>query len=124
MASRWRRAQQFFSKASAEVDPFVRWRRESADAGLDGFGSFPFNRTLEPIDTTELKGALDGVQVLTRFCASEQPYWHAFVEHYRRQSVNGIHVCVQTDDDRDWLRADAAEPVSYTHLTLPTILLV
>ena len=30
-----------------------------------------------------LKGALDGVQLLTRFCASEQPYWHAFVEHYR-----------------------------------------
>ena len=109
MASRWRRAQQFFSKAPAEVDPFLRWRRESADAGLDGFGSFPFNRSLETIEKTESKGALEGVQLLTRFCASEQPYWHAFVEHYRRLEVSGIHVCVQTDDDRDWLRADAAE---------------
>ena len=110
MASRWRRARQFFSKASEEeVDPFIRWRRESADAGLDGFGSFPFNRTLETIQKSEAKGALVGVQLLTRFCASEQPYWHAFVEHYRRQSVNGIHVCVQTDDDRDWLLADAEE---------------
>ena len=109
MASRWHRAQQFFSKAPAEVDPFVRWRRESADAGLDGFGSFPFNRTLETIQKSEARGALDGVQLLTRFCASEQPYWHAFVEHYRRMNVSGIHVCVQTDEDRDWLLADAAE---------------
>ena len=98
-----------FSKAPAEVDPFVRWRRESADAGLDGFGSFPFNRTLETIDTPELNGALDGVQLLTRFCASEQPYWHAFVEHYLRLRVSGMHVCVQSEEDRDWLLADAAE---------------
>lgn len=109
MASRWRRAKQFFSKAPEEVDPFLLWRRESADAGLDGFGSFPFNRTLETIQKSEAKGALEGVQLLTRFCASEQPYWHAFVEHYRRMNVSGIHVCVQTDVDRDWLLADAAE---------------
>ena len=109
MVSRWRRAQQFFFKAPEEVDPFLRWRRESADAGLDGFGSFPFNRTLETIETTEGKGALDGVQLLTRFCSSEQPYWNAFVDHYLRLRVSGIHVCVQSEEDRDWLLADAAE---------------
>ena len=50
---------------------------------LDGFGSFTFNSTMEAIQKTDVKGALEGVQLLTRFCASEQPSWHAFVEHYR-----------------------------------------
>ena len=109
MASRWRRAQQFFSRTSGRGEPSVRWVSDSADAGLDGFGSYPLTRSLETIQTTEAKGALEGVQLLTRFCASEQPYWHAFVDHYLRLRVSGIHVCVQSEEDRDWLLADAAE---------------
>ena len=109
MASRWRRAQQFFSRTSGRGEPSARLVCDSADAGLDGFGSYPLTRSWGTIQKTEVKGALEGVKLLTWFCSSEQPYWHAFVAHYRRLSVSRIHVCVQTDEDRDWLLADAAE---------------
>ncbi len=47
------------------------------------------------------KGCLDGVQILTRYCFRERPYWSAFVDHHVRSGVKFIHACVQTEDDRE-----------------------
>jgi len=47
------------------------------------------------------KGCLDGVQILTRYCSRERPYWSAFVDHYVRSGVKFIHACVQSEDDRE-----------------------
>ncbi len=44
---------------------------------------------------------LDQVQILTRFCAIEEPYWKGFVRHYQRLGVRRLHVCVQTDADAE-----------------------
>ena len=109
MTSRLQRVQQYFSHPFGKSETSVHLVRGSDVACIDGFGSYPLTRSMERSHKTDVKGVLKGVQLLTRFCASEQPYWHAFVEHYRRLSVSGIHVCVQTDEDRDWLLADAAE---------------
>ena len=43
--------------------------------------------------------SLVDVQVLTRFCAIEQPYWAAFLRHYQLCGVRHVHVCVQTEQD-------------------------
>ena len=47
---------------------------------------------------------LDGVQVVTRYCAQERPYWHGFLLHYCKLGVCIFHVCVQSKDDEDELR--------------------
>lgn len=47
-----------------------------------------------------VKKCLDGVQILTRYCSPERPYWGAFVDHYVRSGVKFIHACVQSQDER------------------------
>ena len=47
---------------------------------------------------------LDGVQVVTRYCAQERPYWHGFLLHYCKLGVRLFHVCVQSDLDERELR--------------------
>ena len=42
---------------------------------------------------------LGDVQVLTRYCAIEHPYWPPFLMHYASLGVEVVHVCVQNDLD-------------------------
>ena len=42
---------------------------------------------------------LRDVQVLTRYCAIESPYWSAFLAHYASLGVEIVHVCVQNEAD-------------------------
>lgn len=42
---------------------------------------------------------LRDVQVLTRYCAIERPYWRAFLDHYALLGVEVVHVCVQDELD-------------------------
>ncbi len=49
---------------------------------------------------TRLVGApLHGVQLLTRYCRIERPYWFSFLEHYRKLGVCKIHACVQSESE-------------------------
>lgn len=43
--------------------------------------------------------SLAEVQLLTRFCAVEQPYWSSFLAHYHQLGVRCVHVCVQNATD-------------------------
>ena len=69
----------------------------------DGFGSFPSNYSLCALKSDCTASLLDDVQVLTRFCVAEKPYWHAFVAHYQRLGAKRIHACVQNASEEQWL---------------------
>lgn len=74
---------------------------------IDGFGSYPLTHSLLPAGGARGAAPLEGVQLITRFCEAEQPYWAAFVQHYRGLGVVRIHACVQTEADRLWLLESA-----------------
>ena len=74
---------------------------------VDGFGSFPLTHSNRPVGADAGAAPLQGVQLVTRFCEGEQPYWRAFVQHYRDLGVERIHACVQSDADRAWLEQSA-----------------
>ena len=40
----------------------------------------------------EAEPVLKDVQIITRYCATEAPYWHSFVGHYHRLGVSVLHV--------------------------------
>lgn len=42
---------------------------------------------------------LEGVQLLTRYCAMERPYWQGFLQHYRDLGVRCIQVGVQQREE-------------------------
>ena len=74
-----------------------------ADAG-NGFGAKKLLRS--SIQYESDAGAsladtavLDGVQVLTRYCAIESPYWFGFLSHYSDLGVKYVNVCVQSEED-------------------------
>jgi len=81
----------------------IRSKYIDADPG-NGFGAKYLTRSLVPPDPDgregPVKACLDGVQILTRYCSRERPYWDAFVDHYVRSGVKFIHACVQGQDDR------------------------
>ena len=53
---------------------------------------------------------MDGVQLLTRYCAIEAPYWRIFVSHYYRLGVRCLQVCVQEErDEQEVLSLDYPE---------------
>jgi len=84
--------------AETAVNPWV-----GVDGG-NGFGAKKLLRLpVEPCATNSpFTGGklLCGVQVLTRYCAIERPYWCAFLSHYVSLGVEVMHVCVQ--DERDY----------------------
>ena len=46
---------------------------------------------------------LSSLQIITRYCHIESPYWHAFVSHYAGHGVKLIHACVQTEEEKEEL---------------------
>ena len=42
---------------------------------------------------------LKSLQLVTRYCSIERPYWNCFLEYYKSLNVTLIHVCVQTDEE-------------------------
>ena len=79
------------------VNPWV-----GVDGG-NGFGAVKLLRL--PSDSHLLnRYVADGVvlrdvQVLTRYCSIEEPYWPSFLQHYASLGVRIVHVCVQNDLD-------------------------
>lgn len=75
----------------------------------DGFGAWPFIGAIRLSEPEALSGdpvpPLKGVQVLTRYCSIEQPYWKAFVRHYASLGAEAIQVCVQREAEEQELRA-------------------
>lgn len=72
--------------------------------GGNGFGAQKLLRSRQPASAGEAVNAtsvLSNVQLITRYCAIEQPYWRAFLAHYAQMGVRLIHVCVQSDADAD-----------------------
>ena len=81
------------------IDPGI-----AADGG-NGFGARKLLRSnvlaRSAAGASSASACLAGVQLLTRFCAVEQPYWSSFLGHYRQLGVRCVHVCVQHDADAD-----------------------
>ena len=79
------------------IDPSI-----GADGG-NGFGARKLLRSNLAAgsgpETPSASACLAGVQLLTRFCAVEQPYWPSFLEHYHQLGVRRVHVCVQNAMD-------------------------
>jgi hypothetical protein len=48
---------------------------------------------------------LEGVQLLTRYCAMERPYWQGFLQHYHDLGVRRIQVGVQRQEEARELEA-------------------
>ena len=74
--------------------------------GVDGGNGFGAKKLLRISADSHLANryAADGdvlrdVQVLTRYCAIEHPYWPSFLMHYASLGVEVVHVCVQNDLD-------------------------
>ena len=85
---------------TAPSDPWI-----GADAG-NGFGAKRLLRSSVQFDSPTIakhasNAALDGVQVLTRYCATEKPYWYGFLSHYCDLGVKYLNVCVQSEADFD-----------------------
>ena len=43
------------------------------------------------------------VQVLTRYCFTERPYWNSFLSHYSLLGVSRVDVCVQSEAEQNEL---------------------
>lgn len=93
-----------------KVRSFFTWGEAEVDSkyisSIDGFGSFPLTHSLLPAGNDDLSVSLplQGVQLLTRYYEAEKPYWPRFVLYYKQLGVEKIHVCVQTESDRTWLK--------------------
>lgn len=82
----------------------------------NGFGAFAVLRSTPPSDSvsTVVESTrrlpvlpLEEVQVLTRYCSFERPYWRAFMDHYARLGVEQLQVCVQSALDEQQLIASS-----------------
>lgn len=83
--------------SQAAVNPWV---------GVDGGNGFGAKKLLRlsvesHVANPPVAGGavLRDVQVLTRYCAIERPYWPAFLAYYASQGVKIVHVCVQNEVD-------------------------
>jgi hypothetical protein len=83
--------------SQAVVNPWV---------GVDGGNGFGAKKLLRLSADSQFSSppiadgaVLHDVQVLTRYCARESPYWSAFLEHYASLGVKYVHVCVQNEVD-------------------------
>lgn len=89
-------------KTLKRCDP--AWRSAALEPG-NGFGASGLLQVRNEARGSNLaSGPLDGVQLLTRFCAIEQPYWLGFLQHYQRLGVRTVHVCVQHAEDQRLLK--------------------
>ncbi|QNJ04947.1 hypothetical protein SynMEDNS5_00184 [Synechococcus sp. MEDNS5] len=88
---------------------------------INGFGAKGLlrsisHRAMPPVDDRlhgEGDAPMAGVQVLTRYCGIEAPYWGLFVNHYHRIGVRRLQVCVQNDRDAEEVEAwDYPEPMT------------
>ena len=96
-----------------------RFKKLTSGLGKDyqnGFGAFAILRSTPPSDSLSLEGKATGkkqvlpleeVQVLTRYCSFERPYWQAFMRHYSRLGVCQLQVCVQSALDEQQLIASS-----------------
>ncbi len=91
------------SPAAQDLDPGV------AVDGVNGFGGQKLLRSLQPagfrahMDSHSLP--LAGVQLITRYCGIEAPYWPSFLRHYASLGADQLHVCVQNDADAEAVEA-------------------
>ena len=75
--------------------PEVVVRKNDADVS-NGFGAKRLLRSTRSQGCADAQ-LLEGVQLLTRYCAIERPYWISFVSHYHGLGVRRIQACVQSD---------------------------
>ena len=75
--------------------------------GGNGFGAQKLLRSSLPAGSQEPRNSggdvLADVQIITRFCLIEAPYWSCFLQHYASLGVKVMHVCVQSDAESDQL---------------------
>ena len=80
-----------------DLDPGV-----AVDGG-NGFGGQKLLRSIHPAGHQAQRALqpppLADVQLITRYCGIEAPYWPSFLHHYASLGVEWIHVCVQSDAD-------------------------
>jgi len=69
--------------------------------GGNGFGAQKLLRSSIPAGSHAQgqvsDGVLEDVQIITRFCSIEAPYWSCFLQHYASLGASLVHVCVQSD---------------------------
>ena len=86
---------------------------EAVDGG-NGFGGQKLLRSSQPAGHPVQRGSqllpLADVQLITRYCGIEAPYWSSFLRHYASLGVACIHVCVQNDADAQAVEAVAMPP--------------
>ena len=79
--------------------------------GGNGFGGQKLLRSIQPAGHPVQRGSqplpLADVQLITRYCGIEAPYWPGFLRHYACLGVECIHVCVQNDADAKTVEAVA-----------------
>jgi len=73
---------------------------------VDGGNGFGGQKLLRSIQSAGLQAhvesqslPLEDVQLITRYCAIEAPYWPSFLNHYSSLGAKCIHVCVQSTTD-------------------------
>lgn len=86
---------------------------QSRDADVsNGFGAKRLLRSAAPcaggVQRLDRSAVLADVQVLTRYCAIERPYWLCFLAHYQSLGVRRLQACVQSEAEAEELLAMAA----------------
>ena len=83
---------------------------EAIDGG-NGFGGQKLLRSIQPAGHQVQRGSqhlpLADVQLITRYCGIEAPYWPSFLRHYASLGVESIHVCIQSHADAKAVEAVA-----------------
>ena len=72
--------------------------------GFGGFGLTSFNKKIFPDYLQNIKIVkfpLDDVQILTRYCSVEKPYFAAFLKHYSNLGIKSFHVLVQYIEEKN-----------------------
>ena len=89
------------SWALQRVKRMPRYQRSMLMEPWNGFGG---SRSLQQARLLSSQcnpsEVLEGVQVLTRLCEIDLPYWNSFLRHYRSQGVRVVHVCIQLQSDQ------------------------
>ena len=89
-------------KRQLALDPGI------ASDGGNGFGARKLLRSAQPSGILKTHSTsslcLADVQLLTRFCALEKPYWSSFLAHYQSLGVRMVHACVQSEADASFVQ--------------------
>ena len=57
-------------------------------------------------------------QIITRYCSIEKPYAKAFLDYYKNQGLQLLHIIVQSEAERDEIRSLCKESNLNTSITL------